>query len=261
MRFGRRCRAAGMIMQAVVGYHRPESLGEALALLNREGPRSAVLGGGTSFNAEEPKEPVEVIDLQAIGLDGIRLNGPNVEIGAMVRLSDLANNDCTPDLLKDLCRREGPNTLRNAATVGGTIAVRDPESELVAGFLVHQGQVTLTVPGGGTRTVGLDELLADRGMLQGSIITKLQLDPGGYGAAARTGRTPSDVSIVAALARKTTAGITLALTGVASTPILVPPADVGALHPPGDFRGSSDYRRHLAGILTRRVIDQLEGQA
>ena len=51
------------------------------------------------------------------------------------------------------------------------------------------------------------------------------------------------------------------LTGVASTPILVKPAEVGVLHPPGDFRGSSDYRRHLAGILTQRVVDQLEGQA
>jgi CO/xanthine dehydrogenase FAD-binding subunit len=250
-----------MIMQTVVGYHRPESLGEALALLNREGPRSAVLGGGTSFNAAEPEDPVEVVDLQAIGLDGIRLNGSTVEIGAMVRLSDLANNDSTSDLLKELCRREGPNTLRNAATVGGTIAAGDPESELLAGFLVYQGQVTLAVLGGDTRTVGLDELLADRGMLQGAIITKLQLDPGGSGAVARTGRTPSDVSIVAAVARKTAAGLILALTGVASTPILVKPAEVGALHPPGDFRGSSDYRRHLAGILTRRVIDQLEGQA
>lgn len=248
-------------MQAVVGYHRPESLGEALALLNREGPRSAVLGGGTSFNAAEPEEPVEVIDLQAIGLDGVQVNGSTVEIGAMVRLSDLADHDSTSDLLKELCRREGPNTLRNAATVGGTIGAGDPESELLAGFLVYQGQVTLAVPGGGTRTVGLDELLADRRMLQGAIITKLQLDPGGSGAAARTGRTPSDVSIVAAVARKTTAGLTLALTGVASTPILVNPAGVGALRPPGDFRGSSDYRRHLAGILTRRVIDQLEGQA
>ena len=248
-------------MQTVVGYHRPETLGEALALLNREGPRSAVLGGGTSFNAAEPEEPVEVIDLQAIGLDGIRLNGSIVEIGAMVRLADLATNDSTSDLLKELCRREGPNTLRNAATVGGTIAAGDPESELLAGFLAYQGQVTLAVPGGGTRTVGLDELLADRRMLQGAIITKLQLDPGGSGAVARTGRTPSDVSIVAAVARKTTAGLTLALTGVASTPVLVNPAEVGALNPPGDFRGSSDYRRHLAGILTRRVIDQLEGQA
>ncbi len=52
----------------------------------------------------------------------------------MVRLSDLEAHSDVPALLKDLSRREGPNTIRNAATVGGTIASGDPESELVAGF-------------------------------------------------------------------------------------------------------------------------------
>ncbi len=69
-------RNRGSIMQAVVGYHRPESLEEALALLNRGSPRSVVLGGGTIINARESEEPFEVVDLQSVGLDAIRPRAP-----------------------------------------------------------------------------------------------------------------------------------------------------------------------------------------
>jgi carbon-monoxide dehydrogenase medium subunit len=230
-------------MQAVVGYHRPESLEEALSLLNRVSPRSVVLAGGTSLNAAELSEPVEMIDLQAIGLDGIRTDGLVVEIGAMVRLFALTAHQAVPELVRLLARREAPSTLRNVATIGGTIATGDPDSELLAGCLVYEGQVTVARVGGVVENVALAGLLNDRSILLGSIITALRIDADGIGAAERTGRTPSDSSIVAAIGRRApTGGIRLALTGMASTPILVEPAEVAALNPPGDFRGSSEYR-------------------
>ncbi len=81
--------------------------------------------------------------------------------------------------------------------------------------------------------------------------------PGGETAWAGTGRTPVDTPIVAAYARVHDGETSLALTGVAATPLLVDPADVAALAPPADFRGSSEYRRSLAVVLTRRVLDSL----
>jgi hypothetical protein len=47
----------------------------------------------------------------------------------------------------------------------------------------------------------------------------------------------------------------VALSGVAKTPILVDAADV--VEPPGDFRGSSEYRRALAEILVARALEAL----
>jgi len=249
-------------MQAVVGYHRPESLEEALSLLKRPSPRSVVLAGGTLLNAAGSSEPIEMIDLQAIGIDGIRTDDTGVEIGAMVRLSELVAQPAVPELLRELAHREGPNTLRNAATVGGTIATGDPDSELLAGWLAYEGQVGLAREGGVALTVGLGELLADRSMLEGSIITTLRVEADGVATAERTGRTPSDTSIVAAVGRRApTGGINLALTGVASTPILVAPDDVAALNPRGDYRGSGEYRLRLARTLVGRVIDRLGEQS
>ncbi len=244
-------------MQAVVGYHRPESLEEALSLLERGSPQSVVLAGGTSLNAFPPGRAVEVVDLQAIGYNEIRPEGTLVEVGAMTRLADLAAHQAVPELLRDLTRREGPNTLRNAATVGGTIATGNPESELVAGFLVYEALVNLAKAGGANATVSLEELLADRSLLDASIIVSVTIQTDGQATAARTGRTPSDTSIVAAVGRRTGAGVLLALTGMAATPIVVDSDSVGEVDPPGDFRGSPAYRRHLAATLTTRVMEQL----
>ena len=64
-----------------------------------------------------------------------------------------------------------------------------------------------------------------------------------------------DRAIVAAFARTTPDGRRVALTGVAATPVLVQPDD--ELHPAGDFRGSSEYRRVLADVLMTRVVEAI----
>ena len=52
---------------------------------------------------------------------------------------------------------------------------------------------------------------------------------------------------------------TVALTGVASTPVLIDPGDpTSGLEPLGDFRGSADYRLHLASVLTDRILASLK---
>ena len=78
----------------------------------------------------------------------------------------------------------------------------------------------------------------------------------GAARAARTARTPADRAIVAAYARTTGEERRIALTGVAPTPVLVRPGD--DLQPAGDFRGSGDYRRHLAEVLLARVAEGSE---
>lgn len=248
-------------MQAVVGYHRPESLEEALVLLNRGSPRSLVLAGGTSVNAEESSDPVEMVDLQSIGLDGMRSAGTGLEIGSMVRLTDFLTHEAVPEVLKDVAGREGPNTFRNMGTIGGAVAAGSPDSELLAGFLAYAARVTLAGAGGVTEMIDLEELLGDPVLLEGSIITMITIETEGQAAVARTGRTPADTSIVAVVGRSTPAGLRLGLTGVAGTPVLIDAEQVDALEPPGDFRGSSDYRHHVARTLTLRVLEELGEQS
>lgn len=247
-------------MRTISQYHRPPTIDEALALLSRTDVTTRPIGGGTSLVGEEIPIEIEVVDLQMACSDSITENGEAVEIGAMARLQDLVDSSLVPPLLRELALREGPNTLRNAATLGGTIASADPESELLAGLLVHEARIAISGRGG-TSVVPLPGLLADRSLLSNAIIVSISVGRGGTTAAARTGRTPADTSIVAAVGRSTPGGSLLAVTGIASTAILVTPPEIDSLNPPSDFRGSSEYRKGLAQTLSARVLSELGGAA
>jgi len=243
-------------LKTIAAYHRPDSIDRALLLLTGPSAATVVIAGGTYLNTEELAPDTEVVDIQDAVAAGVERQGDRVRYGAMTRLTDLIEHYETPPLLATLARREGPNTLRNAATIGGTIACAHPESELVAGLLVHDAAVTVT---GTDAEIPVSSIMRDRSQLDGAIITSVTVGIGGETTSDRTGRTPADSSIVAAAARVTPDGIHVALTGVAATPVLVDPDDLSSLDPPADFRGSSEYRLELARILTERVVTRLGG--
>ena len=109
-------------MTRIRGYHRPSSIEGALALLARQGVTTTPLGGGTVVNGLPPEIPDEVVDLQDLGLDTITRGGPVLSFGAMARLQDVVDHEWTPPALRELAHRQAPNTIRNVATVGGTVA-------------------------------------------------------------------------------------------------------------------------------------------
>ena len=247
-------------MVTISDYHRPSTLSEAVALVGQADRNRVVIGGGTVVGGTGLPSGTEVVDIQTAVPGTIEQIGDRVEMGAMARVQDVIDDTATPHLIVEVAKREGPNTLRNAATIGGTIATADPESELLAGLLVHEAVVTMMGPDGEAE-LPIADLLADRSVLSASIITSVSVAMEGQGASARTGRTPADTSIVAAVARRGPTGLLLALTGVAATPILVDPADLQSLDPPPDFRGSAEYRLELARILSGRVLAELDGAA
>lgn len=236
-------------MPSVLAYHRPTSLDEAAKLLS--GAHRRALAGGTAAVPTARKVSstgVEMVDLQELGLSKIVPSGDGLELGAMVRLSDLREHDQVPDLIKEAARRELPSALRNQATIGGTVGQADSDSTLLAALLVHDARIELH--GQPNVTLG-DYLSGDRG----GLIIAVTIDPTGAGSLSSTGRTPADTPIVAALARSTSNGPRLALTGVAATPIEVDAtAPTSALDPSGDFRGTAAYRTHLATVHSARAL-------
>src|SRR5512141_3188115 len=89
-------RAAGA--NVIIAYHRPETVQDALNLINRTSPRTVLLGGGTLLSHGD-NEPVEVVDLQALGLNQIREQGKNLEIGATATLQALLEHASCPEAL------------------------------------------------------------------------------------------------------------------------------------------------------------------
>lgn len=240
-------------MYRIEGYHRPTSVAETVELLGA--PRCVALAGGTTMRHDGGAEPVEVVDLQSLGLDSITIDGDAVRVGAMVTLHDLADSDVVPESIRDAAKAELPSTLRTLATVGGTIGAAWPNSLLLTTLLAHETLVHLA----DERSLPLPSVLAD-GLADGELVVAIDAQRHGKTATARTGRTPADDPIVAAVGRGGDGAVLLALCGIGDTPRLVDPDDpddIDGLDAPGDFRGSSPYRRHLARVLSSRVLEAL----
>jgi CO/xanthine dehydrogenase FAD-binding subunit len=172
---------------------------------------------------------------------------------------------------------------RNETTVERALRSPSVAPQWVAALLAWGASVT-----------GLDgpeELLADflhrsAGQRGRAAAVHLPLNiPGRTWGEAHVARTPADVPIVAAIAVVDWRGDVvhqahLALTGVWRVPVRLAES-VDALiggpmgdeqiaqvalavqneaTPPDDFFGSADYRRAMAGVLTRRALEQCRGQ-
>jgi probable selenate reductase FAD-binding subunit len=246
-------------MPQLNAYHRPTSVRQALDLLVRPNVNTAVVAGGTYVLPHMNEMVTEVVDLQGVGLTNVDFTGRGLTLGAMVRLQTIVDDQRAPQLLREAACREGPNTLRNAATIGGVVASPHKDSELLGALLVLDAQVTIQTVGD-TRQMPLADFLLDvPAALSGGLVTTIGLATLGKTASARVGRTPADTSIVAALARLPEDDqIRLALCGVDKTPVLVDPENVkAAVNPTSDFRGSTEYRRQMAATLAGRVVREV----
>lgn len=245
-------------MPLVAAYYRPDTVEEALALL--DAPNRIPLAGGTVINADRSvpdsgSPELEVVDLQALALSAIdEADDGRVRIGAMATVEAASLSPLLPDGLRSIARAEEPSTLRTIATVGGLIAARYRDSALLAGLLVCDAVVEFA---GSQASMSMADVL-NSGVPQGSLITAVTIGAAGRLAIAATGRTPADTPIVAAVGSERDGHIRVALTGVGDVPVLVDPADPTAgLNPVTDFRGSAPYRLELAQVLASRVVGEL----
>lgn len=242
-------------MYDVVGYHRPTSLPDALRLLAADG--RVALAGGVHLRHDRSGHRVDLVDLQAAGLAGIEVSADRATLGATTRLQDLVDDERLPELVRSAARAEQPSTLRTLATVGGAVATAPDDSLLLAALVVHDATVRLASHDGGENVVGLGDHLTSGGT-GGELIVAVTIELGGTAAMSTTGRTPRDRPIVGVVGRRVDgAGVVLAACGVGPVPVRFDAGDVASLPSFDDHRATATYRRHLADVLTGRVLEEL----
>ncbi len=116
----------------IIEYLRPDTLEEAINLLNRQNPKSIPLGGGTNLAQKRSDDAIAVIDLQALGMREIVLKNGYLEIGANVTLQRIHDSPQFPAAIRASVSREGNFNLRQMATIGGTVASSGSGSPLAA---------------------------------------------------------------------------------------------------------------------------------
>ncbi len=243
----------------ITTYHRPKTLDEALTLLTR--PNMIPLGGGTLLAHPTP-DPVEAVDLQALGLDTVKKQGNSLEIGATVTLQQLLESEYCPAALKIALKLEAPLNLRNAATVAGTLVACDGRSTFAAVLLALDSKLDIRYSKEDSRVSNIGDFLPlrPRGLITSITIplnVKLAFD--------YVSRTPADKPIVcAALAQWNSGRTRLALGGCGKSPLLamdgteaegVEAAARNAFHEATDEWASAEYRMDVAATLAKRCME------
>jgi CO/xanthine dehydrogenase FAD-binding subunit len=261
--------------------HKPTTLADALTLLQE--PGTVALAGGTQLLADKRRDVRAVVDLSALGLAYIRERDGTVAIGAMTTLAQIAESPILRALangvLAQAAHRSASSILRNQATVAGTLFV-EPDCVLAVALLALDARVTIV--GKETRQVALEEFLRKPG--EKSLVTEIAVPMTNPRASLQTvARTPRDKPIVcvvtsAHIEKGVARDVRIALGGVGDLALRASAAEqalegqtptdaiienvVGAfsrtpLQPRGDFRGSAEYRKEMAVVLTRRAVGEL----
>jgi CO/xanthine dehydrogenase FAD-binding subunit len=247
----------------IITYHRPKTLDEALTLLKQ--PNRTPLGGGTLLS-KPTGHPVEVVDLQSLGLDSITKNGNNLQVGATATLQQLLESEQCPNALKAALKLEAPLNLRNAATVAGTLVSCDGRSPFATIMLALDTKLDIRTSEDESRVSSIGEFLPLRPQ---GLITSITLPLNVRLAFDYVSRTPADKPIVcAALAQWNSGRTRLALGGIGKNPSLAmdgteangaEAAARNAFHEAADEYASAEYRMDVAATLAKRCMQVMNG--
>ncbi len=141
---------------AAFSYHRAGTVQEAISLLHEHDADGAkLLAGGHSLLPVMKlrlAEPAHVIDIGGIaGLQGIRVDGDTVVIGAMTTHRTMERDETLAakcPLLVDQAKVVGDRQVRARGTIGGTLAHADPAADYPAGILALEAEMVAVGPNG-----------------------------------------------------------------------------------------------------------------
>ncbi len=254
-------------------FHRAPTSARVLELLQRtETPTAALVVGPRP--PDLPFAQFEAaVDLQAIGMNSIAVEGATIRIGALATLQSVVDSAPLAAVADGIVAHAAALAahfgLRNLATVGGAIdgATDTPPGppEVLLALLALGASVTVLG--------GEDGAIADYHPSRQTILQEVVLaDVAQWRSAlARVARSPLDQAIVTAVAAVSPALARVAVAGASATPIVVEAipgihadqtvADLVAAvatrtAPQGDYRGSAEYRRAMAEVLARRALTQ-----
>jgi carbon-monoxide dehydrogenase medium subunit len=268
-------------------YEKAESVADAVALLQRYGPGTRILAGGTDLVAwvrEEVVTPPALIDIKAVPeLDRIELSDGILTIGARVTFNELIESDITAafPLVREMAHKVASSGIRNRATAAGNICSAVPCCDMGPVLLAYDGEVLASGPNG-ERTIPAREWFVgprQTSLQPDELVTALRLrmpEVSHAGCWAKLSRCKGEDLAQASVAVLVLEGFQfrIAFGSVAPTPLRAttvesllnghaPEADLLAqavdearrlIAPITDIRASKEYRAEMICVMLERAL-------
>jgi len=274
-----------------VRYEAPQTVGQAVTIITSD-PNAKIFAGGTDLLVQfraGVRHPSAFVDVKRIPeLTSITIDRDGLRLGAAAPAADICEH---PELkrlwpgLAEAVNLIGSTQIQGRATVGGNLCNASPAADTTCALIVNRAECVIAGPKG-ERTVPVESFCTAPGKTvldRGELLVAIRVPR----PAARTAdaylrlipRTEMDIAVAGAAVSVTVdvdgtcTAARVAIAAVAPTALVVPEAaraltgsrvDHGALEraadaasaaarPISDKRGTTAYRRTMAGVLTRRA--------
>jgi aerobic carbon-monoxide dehydrogenase medium subunit len=271
-------------------YERATSVEGAIASLQRLGPEARVIAGGHSLlpmmklRLANPEHLIDINDLTELSY--IREEGGEIRIGALTRHVDLLKSELLfrhAPLFRDAEKVIADPVVRNRGTIGGSLCQADAAEDLSAVCTAAKAKAVIR-GAEGERVVAMEDFHIGPYMTavrDGELLTEVRVPVRRHGGSAheKVERRAGDWAIAAASAALWLEGSTIVDVGVAlsavglttihlsraeellrgevpSDELFTQAGEIASADcsPSADGRGPIDYKRHLAGVLTKRAL-------
>lgn len=273
-------------------YESPQTLDEAISLLQKHGEEAKILSGGHSLIPMMKlrfASPEYLIDINGIpGLSYIKEEGGIVKIGGLTREVEIEHSDLLKKyfpIFSDVTKQIADPQVRNRGTIGGNLAHGDAANDHPAVMLALNATVVAT-GSDGVRSIPIDEFFFgfyQTALQHGEILTEIQIPipPSGTSSAYHKLERKVGDYATAGCAMQITVdnnGICTAagigLTNVNITPLRAVRSEQALIgkpitdasiaeaakfasedcNPSSDLRGSDEYKRHCVAVLVKRMV-------
>jgi aerobic carbon-monoxide dehydrogenase medium subunit len=278
------------MIPAAFDYTAPESLQDAITALVDGGEDAKLIAGGHSLiplMKLRLAAPSLLVDLRKVpGLHGVERQNGHWRVGALTTHTSLETADL--GIASAVAATIADMQVRNRGTIGGSLAHGDAASDLPATMLVCEAEVTLQGPDG-QRSVAAADLFkgymtTDVGPQE--VLTEIRiptLEGWGYGHQKFNRRSEDWAMVGVCAVVKASDGacedVRIGLTHMGSVPLRATAAEEAlrgqeltaeniakaaeqaaeGTNPPTDLNASTEYKHHLARVLTRRAIQDAVG--
>ena len=272
-----------------VGYVVPDNLNEAISFLSEHDDAKPLAGGHSlipmlKLRLIKPSYLVEIRRLHELSY--VKKEGEYFRIGAVTTHYDVYKSNIP--LLSDTAIKIADPQVRNMGTIGGSISHADPSADYQAALTALDAEVVVTGKSGSRRVKFVDFIkdVYTPDLSQGELVTEIIVkDYRGYSwAYEKLERKAGDFAIVgvAVLARKegnVVKDLRVGLTAVSNKGVRAvdvekvlidrePTEDLinkaanevlNVVNPVTDIRGTSEYKRKVSVVLTRRALKKALG--